>query len=140
MDAIFNNARSGLLANVIDIVGSAQNVANARTRGATEARQAVDPNAAGPYPPNAAQRQSGPLTGVQTNLVAFNPASFQVYAPQDTRADADGLIASPNVDLPTEAVRQRTAAQAYEANAAVIRVADDMAGALLGTVDDDRTR
>jgi flagellar basal-body rod protein FlgC len=140
MNAVFVNARSGLRANVVDIAGSALNVANARARGATLARQAVDPNAVGPYQPNAAQRQSGPLIGVQVNLVTFDPASFQVYAPQDIRADADGFIASPNVDLPTEAVRQRTAARTYEANAAVIRVADDMVGALLDTVDGDRNR
>jgi flagellar hook protein FlgE len=45
-----------------------------------------------------------------------------------------------NVDLPTEIVSLKTGALLYKANAAVIKVGDDLTGTLLDMFDHDRDR
>jgi len=69
--------------------------------------------------------------GVHGDTVAINPPHELSYAPDDPNADANGVVARPNVSLENEFVTMMMSHRTFEANLKSVRTADAMMGALL---------
>jgi flagellar basal-body rod protein FlgC len=68
------------------------------------------------------------LNGVEvTEIVAVKGPFKQIYDPTHPDADPDGYVFLPNVNMVEEMVLMLNANRAYEANAAVVKAAKDMA-------------
>ena len=65
--------------------------------------------------------------GVSAQVEPQMPAYSPGYDPSAPLANAQGLVAVPNVDLATQIVDQTMALQSYRANADVLRTAEEMA-------------
>lgn len=118
MSSILSIALSGLRAATKRIGVSASNVANASV-----SRPASDPD--GVFKALRVVAQSAGGGGVVTRVVEKSPAT--VSGP-DLSGD---LAIFPNVSLVEEAVEQKLALASYRANAAVIRVQQELDDALL---------
>lgn len=134
MAASIGNALSGLTAQTRRLDASASNVANVRSTGAVPTPGGTtDGTAEGkraPYQPLAvAQSDANP--GTRATFTPITPAYLQEYAPDDSAANGDGMVAAPNVDLATERVNQMAASRAYGTNIAVVRTQDEMLTSLL---------
>jgi flagellar basal-body rod protein FlgC len=123
----FPNALSGLQAATKRVVGAANNIANLNDV------TALSPKAGDPP-------QFQPLLTTQTALASggtvaqfqnVTPASVPSFQPDSPFANADGLVAVPNVDLATEMIDSMTASTSYKANLKVIEVARQMQDQLL---------
>ena len=131
MSSISSIAQSGLIAQSQRLAGSASNVANVRSRGAVPGADGTTP-AGQPqaYQPIDTVQTSlslnGQPAGTQASYKPTSPAYTREYAPDESFANSDGLVAAPNVDLASERVSQINAAAAYKANASVIRTEDEM--------------
>lgn len=69
--------------------------------------------------------------GVSSSLQPRDPAYSPAYDPNSPQANAQGLVATPNVDLNAELVSSSVAKVEYGANAAIIKVANELEKALL---------
>ncbi len=116
---------SGLSAASESMSARADNIVNARSsaRGAPPAEDV--------FRPYRVTNQSVRGGGVETEIRPVDPSHEVVYDPDDPNANADGEVALPNVNLEEEVVGMRQDRAAWMANLAVIRTADEMAGALL---------
>ncbi|MDJ0609886.1 MAG: flagellar basal body rod C-terminal domain-containing protein [Kiloniellales bacterium] len=119
---------SSLQAQAKDLAVSADNVANARTRGLP-----LDGSAptGGEYVPRRVVQTSGSGGVVRTEEKPVSPPSVPVYNPTDPNADADGIAARANVDLVQEFAVQIRAENAFKANVAALKVQDEVLGSLL---------
>jgi len=124
-------ALSGLNAASLRVGAAASNIANARTSGAL----ATGDGPAAYTPVDVVTTSQGDA-GTNATLEDRTPATYTAYDPNASYANADGLVAIPNVDEATEIVNLQQAALAYKANAAVIRVTDDMQHELLDRIDE----
>ncbi len=124
-------ALSGLNAASLRAGAAAANIANARTSGALTPDDG--PSA---YTPVDVVATSQGDAGTDARLAPRTPATYTAYDPNASYANADGLVAIPNVDEATEIVNLKQAALAYKANAAVIRVTDDLQRELLDRIDE----
>ena len=144
-----NSAVSGLHAASKRVEASASNIANARNSiPADEARvRSGEPRPQETGEGGASLDRDGPVYepvrvyqstteggGVKAEFTPVDPPHVMVYDPDDRHADAEGLVARPNVDLATELVNMSQAEHAYKANAATIRTENEMIGALLNEV------
>jgi flagellar basal-body rod protein FlgC len=61
--------------------------------------------------------------GVEISELVKDMSDFQriLATPGDPRADADGYISMPNVNMPVELINLNIASRAYQANAAILR-------------------
>ena len=123
-------AVSGLNASSAWLDTIASNVANMR-----DASALPTPNApyAG-YQPVTVQLSATAQGGVAATTEPLMPAYSAGYDPSAPVANAQGLVAVPNVDLATAVVDQTMALASYKANAAVFRTAEQMTQTLLDTV------
>lgn len=116
IDSTLNIAISGLRAasKQMEVVGS--NVVNAQT---TDAGNGM------PYRRIEAilKSQGDGITGVEIKELAEDTSDFRkiLASPGDPRADADGFISMPNIDMATELINLNMASRAYQANAAMIK-------------------
>jgi len=131
MVASIGIALSGLTAQTRRVEASASNVANMRTKGAV-------PDATGAVPDGQPQAyralgvaQSDAAPGTRATFTPITPAYLPDYEPEADYADAQGMVAAPNVDPARERVNQIAASRAYGANIAVVRTQDDMLKSLL---------
>lgn len=130
-------ALGGLTAQTRRLDASASNVANVRSTGTIPAADGMTSNGTGgdhraAYQPLAvAQTDANP--GTRATFTPITPAYLQEYAPDDSAANADGMVAAPNVDLAKERVNQIAANRAYGANIAVVRTQDEMLTSLLNS-------
>ena len=108
LSSLFTQARS--------LAVSAANVANLRS---------VD------YEPQRVVQTSGPEGGVRAVSVPITPPSVQVFDPSNPAANADGLVAQPNISLEEEFVVQLQAKLAYKANLAALETQNEVLGELL---------
>ena len=69
--------------------------------------------------------------GVAASLAPSSRVAVLSYDPQAPFASADGLVASPNVDVVDDMMQLATARYSFAANLAVIHTADDMTNAVL---------
>lgn len=140
MFGAIQTAVSGLQASAKRVQASASNIANARDSiRMSDAR--IDPVQAPPpangngggsvYEPVTVQQESVEGGGTRASYVPINPPHVAVYAPDDPKANADGMVARPNVDYATEMVNMMQAKTAYSANVKTIQTENEMIGALL---------
>jgi flagellar basal-body rod protein FlgC len=117
-------AQSALSALSTSMAATANNVANADTPGykSQEVRLADGPDGQGVQVADVARDDAA--GGLTPSMVsALNEAG--VYEPTAS------VVEMSNVDLVRQSVNMVEASRAFEANVAVIRTADDMAGTLL---------
>ena len=119
----FKIAVSGLTAAASRVEVSARNIAGATTTGRLPETPEGATNA---YRPQEVRTTPVPVGGVLATSVDRVPAFVPAYDPSSPDADAQGRIATPNVDLAREAVEGIAATQTYKANAAVIKIARDI--------------
>ena len=111
-------ALSGLKAQGKSIEVISSNVANART---------IDAGNGQPYRRLEAILQtddsnSDGIGEVKLEEVLSDQSDFyRMLDPGNPRADAQGYVAMPNVDIPTEMINLTIASKAYQANAAVLK-------------------
>lgn len=125
-DAI-KTALSGLLAAQNSLAAAATNVANSGDVSRLRP-QAGDPPTFNPIDTVDITATGGGVTSTFTNVT---PARVTVPDAQSPLADANGLVALPNVDLGTQLVNALTANVAFAANAKVIVAAKQMQDTLL---------
>lgn len=119
---------AGLQAASLRLSASASNVANVRTTGALPAEPG---GRSGAYTPVDVVQTATEGGGVSARLAERLPAYSPSYEPSSPIANADGLVAAPNVDLVGEVTSQIMATAAFEANAAAMRAAREMARTVL---------
>lgn len=130
VDAV-SNALSGLKLNALKVSVAASNIVNIGSTGPVT----PEPNGRRAYTPKdvvAIAQQDG---GVSGQVIDRTPATVKIYDPGSIDADANGLMAIPNIELATEAVTLMIAKNAYAASASVIRTADKMEKDLLSLLD-----
>ncbi|NKB49852.1 MAG: flagellar biosynthesis protein FlgC [Alphaproteobacteria bacterium] len=118
-----HTAIAGLRVSAQRLGVAAENIANVQTSGNLS-----------PYDGYVPQRLEQTTTAVGTPTATAQPisqASFPVYSPADSRADAAGLVGYPNVDLAANIVDMTIAQRSYEANLVTLRTASDMMNVLL---------
>ena len=125
MNAIVTNALSGLTAARQRLEVSAANVANANSDGVVPGSSS-DPQAPRVYTPLRVEQVPLVSGGTFATVLPVDPRLVRRYVHDSPAANADGIIASPNVDLVGEGITQLTAAQTYKANLRVIQVAQEL--------------
>jgi flagellar basal-body rod protein FlgC len=125
MDAIIANALSGLTAARQRLEVSAANVANANSDGVVPGSSS-DPQAPQVYTPLRVEQVPLVSGGTFATVLPVDPRLVRRFVPDSPAANADGIIASPNVDLVGEGINQLTATQAYKANLRLIQVAQEL--------------
>ncbi|MFC0240800.1 flagellar basal body rod protein FlgC [Rhodopseudomonas telluris] len=132
MSSISSIAVSGLNAATRRLEVSASNVANQQSTGALPGPNGTVPaGAQQAYKPLQVNQTATPGGGTQTSVTASSPATVPVSDPQASFANADGLVAAPNVDLAQELIGQMVAKYSYTANLATLKADRDMSKALL---------
>jgi flagellar basal-body rod protein FlgC len=132
MSSISSIAVSGLNAATRRLEVSASNVANQRTTGALPDASGTLPAGAQPaYTPLQVNQTDSATGGTQTSVSTVSPGTVPVSDPQAPFANADGLVAAPNVDLAQEFIGQMIARYTYTANLATLKTDDRMTKSLL---------
>jgi flagellar basal-body rod protein FlgC len=124
-------ALSGMNAATKRLDVSASNVANQRSNGrlsSTGSATTADAQAA--YTPLRVD-QVEVAGGTQANVSAVSPATVPAYDPQAPYADAQGMVATPNVDVGTEMIDVMLAHQTFAANVKVLKSSNDMTKTVL---------
>ena len=127
---------SGLRAQRLRMDVIAENIANAEAtrtpEGGPYRRREVVLEADGGAWAKTRQGLQGEASGVRVAKVTEDPTPPQlVYDPSHPDANAEGYVAMPNVNVPTEMVDLMAATRAYEANTAAFKAARDMGKAAL---------
>lgn len=131
---------SGALAQTQRLAGSASNVANQRSTGAIPAADGtVQPGQTPAYQPQsvgqvAVAGANGQGQGTRVVARPTTPAYIPEYQPDSPNANANGLVAAPNVDPVAERVDQISSLRAFQANLALIRTQDDMERSAIDTL------
>ena len=115
-------AVSGMEASTTWLDATASNVANMNDVSAL-------PTGGAPYTgyqPVTVAMAAAPSGGVTAEVEPAMPAYSPGYDPSAPLANAQGLVAVPNVDLATAVVDQITALQSYKASADAFRAAEEM--------------
>lgn len=107
-------AISGLKAQSKQMEVISSNVANARTS---------DTGKGQPYRRlEAAFKYDDDLGGVELDKIVTDMSDFiRVYDPGHPRADGEGYVAMPNINLPVEMMNLNIATRVYQVNVAVLK-------------------
>ena len=135
-------ALSGMQASATRLAGSASNIANMRSRGPIPETAPAQPVARRPEVAAAAATPQvyQPVETVQTTrddrgtkaiLKPSTPSFIPEYDPDAPYADADGMVAAPDVDIVGEMVNQMEALRSFRANMATVRTAGETEESLL---------
>jgi flagellar basal-body rod protein FlgC len=128
---------SGMQAAIQALSSVAANLANANSDGPvpnTPPAQAVAQTAGSVYQPTVSVQSAVPGGGVTASLQPSLPAYNLAYDPQAPYANMQGMVATPNVDMPTQIVDQIEAANSFRANLAVYKVASGLYKSLLDAI------
>lgn len=117
-------ALSGLQANATRFATAANNIANARTTSSADTPEKA-------YQAQETSTIDVGAGGTRAVTDSANPATYAAYSPTDPNANAEGLVAMPNVNLDQEMVNSMMAVTGYKANAAAIRTLQAMDRSLL---------
>lgn len=124
-------ALTGLMAQKTRLDATASNIANADTEGALPTPQAPATTVYKPLQVGFSTQAEGGVTATVTaNEQGFSPVSN----PGSPYANAEGLVAAPNVDLNQEMVNLIEARLAFKGNIQTVKAADKMMGDLLDIV------
>lgn len=126
-------ALSGLRAQGSRLAATASNIANATTGGAVPS---ADPSAPAStlYTPVTVDFSSQAGGGVSAQVRPDPNAYSVIYDPSSVHANAEGLVAVPDVDLAEQAVNLINTKALFKANISVIKTQDEMLGDLLDTI------
>ena len=107
-------AISGIKAQGKQLELISSNVANART---------IDDGKGVPYRRlEAALKFDDEIGGVEVDKIETDMSDFlQIYDPGNSKADKNGYVAMPNVDLPREMINLNIATRVYQVNVAVLK-------------------
>lgn len=128
MNAI-GTALSGIRAATLRLDASANNIANVNSTGPASA--SANQSGAQVYQPLAVQQSPLENGGVSAQVVRSGKPAVPRYDPASPYADAQGMIATPDVDLVSEMIDQLTAKLTYDANLSVVKTADEMQQSLI---------
>ena len=120
-------AVSGLNAASLRLSTAANNIANSNDTGALQPA----PGQSQPFQPQQVLQQAAPSGGTIATEAPVTPASNPAPDPSSPFANAQGLVAVPNVDTAQELVNTQVANFSYDANLKVISIASKMQGYLL---------
>jgi flagellar basal-body rod protein FlgC len=125
-------ALSGMTAASRRLEVSARNVANALSSGPTaDADPAVKASYPAAYAPLRVDQVQTAGGGTLANVAPASPSHVTTYDPQAPYADANGMVAAPNVDFANEAVQQVVARYTFAMNVQVVRTYAQMMKSLL---------
>jgi flagellar basal-body rod protein FlgC len=111
---------------------SARNVANVRSAGVLPDEQGNYPDGAPrAYTPRRVDQVDLAGGGTQAIVGEVSPGYVPTYDPGAPYANAEGMVAYPNVDLTEEAIQQLIARYTFAANARVVTAYDQMVKSLL---------
>lgn len=131
MPNILDIAVSGLTNAALRIANATSNIVNA----SSTAPLPTDGGAYTGFTPQDVVTLSndtgGSNLGVNSQLVPRDPAYAPAYDPNSPNANAQGVVAVPNVDISSELVTAKVAQVTYGADAAVIKITDKMQKSLL---------
>jgi len=127
MKSSLSIALSGLVAAGKQLAASASNTANSRTDGPIPGKNfAADGQQV--YEPVTVVQQSlssgAQPAGVAAAYQRITPGYVRDYNPSAPYADADGMVAAPNVDPASETLTQIQALDTYRANLRVLKSSD----------------
>jgi flagellar basal-body rod protein FlgC len=128
---------SGLQAASLQFSAAASNIVNMNTDGAvpsTPPSQPVNQSSSNVYQPVTVSQSATADGGVTASTQPSLPAYLLAYSPQAPYANMQGMVATPNVDIATELVHVREAANSFRANLLALKVASRMTDTLLDTV------
>jgi len=128
---------SGMRAAIATLSSVAENLANANSDGpvpTTPPTQAVAQTAGSVYQPTISVQSAAPGGGVTASLQPSLPAYNLAYDPQAPYANMQGMVATPNVDMPTQILDQIEAVNSFRANLAVYKAAAGLYKSLLDTL------
>jgi flagellar basal-body rod protein FlgC len=132
MNSILSIAASGMAAAVRRLEVSASNVANALSDGPLPS---ADPIAQAQYPAAYTPKRVDQIEAIGGGTAAVvsdvSPSTIATSDPSAPFADANGMVASPNVDLANEAVQQIIARYTFAMNVAVEKTYEQMMKSLL---------
>ena len=117
-------AASGMAAAETRMDVAAQNLANADSNGAKSGSPA-------PYRPQRADLSSTVAGGVAASVSAQFFGSEAAYDPSAPYADAQGMVASPAVDMAMQLINMQMAMRQFQASVRVFRTADATARTVL---------
>jgi flagellar basal-body rod protein FlgC len=121
---------SGMQAASLWLSATASNVANMNSDGAVPAGQPANQDS-NVYQPLSVSQTPAATGGVDASLQASLPAFRLKYDPQAPYANMQGMVATPNVDLPTQMVQLREAANNFQANLQAFKASSSMFKSLL---------
>ncbi len=111
---------------------SASNVANAMSEGPLPSADAsVQAQFPAAYTPKRVDQVESADGGTQAMVSDVAPATVASFEPAAPYADANGMVATPNVNFAGEAVQQIIARYTFAMNAAVERTYEQMMKSLL---------
>jgi flagellar basal-body rod protein FlgC len=119
-------ALSGLNDATLRVATSAQNIANSGVTGRLPTEDNASTTAYMPQDVISTSASAGGVNlGVSSTTTTRQPAYVASFDPTSNDADANGSVATPNVDLATEILNAQMASNAYRANVAVIKTVDE---------------
>jgi flagellar basal-body rod protein FlgC len=131
MPSILNIAVSGLNDAVLRVANAASNIVNSSSTAKLPA------SADAPYTgfqPQDVVTLSDPNGGVTSTLAPRNPGYVTASDPSSVNANAQGLVAAPNIDLNSELIASKEAQVSYSADAKLIKVSEEMDQSLLDAI------
>jgi flagellar basal-body rod protein FlgC len=132
MNAILSIASSGMTAAMRRLEVSASNVANALSDGPLpSADAAIRANYPAAYTPQQVEQVETAGGGTAAVVSEVSPSYVSTYSPDMPFADAQGMVASPNVNYANEAVQQIISRYTFVMNAMVVRTYEQMMKSLL---------
>lgn len=135
MSSVFSIAISGMNAATARFANAVSNIVNVSSTGKLPASPTEKATS---YMPTDVVTLSNSVgdnnLGVRTQTVSRDPAYRAAYAPRNPDANANGLIAEPNVDLASEIVDTMMASLSYKASVKVIVAEKRNEDALLDTM------
>lgn len=131
MTEIYRTAVSGIFAAGARVANVANNIANIYSTGHLPSTPGGPTDA---YAPTRIGTQSAPNGGVLVEKTLVAPAYTVAADPDSPKANANGLVAAPNIDLANELVDLEIGSLLYTANAAVIKTQSENEKRLLDTL------
>ena len=129
MNDILAISLSGLRASAASFGAAASNIANVNDVSSIPLCSPLEPvqNQSGhAYQAIIAFQQNAGANGVTVSYAAKVPSYSTAYDPSSLYANDKGMVAVPNVNFAEEMVKIAMAVQAFRANMAVIKTADQM--------------
>jgi len=135
MSNILSIAISGLSDATLRVANAASNIVNASSTGKLPAAPSDSYNGFQPQDVvTLSVAGGGNGLGVTSKLTPRNPAYVAEPDPTSANANADGLVAAPNVDLNVELIASKEAQVSYAADAKLVKISQEMDKSLLDAI------